>query len=205
MRKYLIILTTTVLLLGVLAQTTQASSLAWGPSIESGGPTFTTPIQIVDGARYLFASRPLLRHFWTQARNAALEEWGLPFEVTQSTTLDPYNGILAPGAITLAAADVEGLWGAGSMEGIGGVIAAPCMDQELQCGYAVVDIKDIERYFRLSQTHLNEVYGKNTARMLIAHEIGHALGFGHGGNGVMIGSVHVNDQERTLAAAYYGV
>ena len=203
MRRYLIVLTSTALLLA--AAPTQAETIAWGPGIESGGPTYTPPIQIVDGARQLFADQPRLRRFWTQARNAALAEWGLSFEVSQSADLDPYNGVLVPGAITLYAADVEGLWGAGSLEGIGGVIAAPCMDQELECGYAVVDIMDIQRYFRLSQTNLNEAYGKNTARMLIAHEIGHALGFNHGGNGVMIGSVHVNGQERTLAAAYYGL
>ena len=201
MRRYLIVLTTTALLL-IQASPTQAET--WGPSIEAGGPTFITPIQIVDGARHLFASRPRLQRFWTQARNAALDEWGLQFKVTQSTTLDPYNGVLAPGAIALTAADVEALWGAGSMEGIGGVVAAPCMEQVLDCGYAVVDIVDIERYFRLSQTRLNHAYGVNTAQMLIAHEIGHALGFNHGGTGVMIGSTHVNDQERTLAAAYYG-
>lgn len=204
MRKYLIILTTTTLILSGFAQTTQAEVVAWGPSIESGGPTYTQPIQVVDGARHLFAGRPRLRRFWTQARNAAFEEWGLRFGVTQSTTLDPYNGVLAPGAITLYATDIEAVWGVTSMEGIGGVIAAPCMDQEIECGYAIVDIIDIEKYFLLSQTRLNAVYGVNTAQMLIAHEIGHALGFNHGGNGVMIGSVHVNDQERTLAAAYYG-
>ena len=203
MRRYLVVLTTTALFLAG-AQPAQAEATAWGPNIEAGGPTFTSPIQVVDGARYLFADRPAMRRFWTQARNAALREWGLAFEVTQSTALDPYSGVLAPGAIALTVADIEALWGAGSMEGIGGVLAAPCMDQELDCGYAIVDILDIEHYFRLSQTRLNAVYGKNTAMMLIAHEIGHALGFNHGGTGVMIGSVHVNDQERTLAVAYYG-
>ena len=43
----------------------------------------------------------------------------------------------------------------------------------------------------------------SSLRSEVAHEYGHALGFNHGGTGVMSGAQRVNDEERGLAQQYY--
>ena len=179
-----------LMLLAAFMSASPAQAVTWGPGDSGVAPAYSVPIHVVD----TMASTLSLKHreTWRVARDKALSEWGVPFYVTRlpETSL-PYlydadigttgiDGMLTPDTVTIVRshnADVFTQGGYSPTVNAGIVILTPWKPWWDRQGSPLT--------FEL------------------AHEYGHAIGFQHGGNGVMMGAFRVNDQERQLASAYY--
>lgn len=167
----------------------RAETVDWAP----GGyvsPTYTLPLHIVDGVRGTL--REDRRREWTRQLHRALEGWGLPYYVTrraetsQAYLADDFN-ISTYGIDPLMVPDAVVL-----IRGRFAQINDSAGWSELSMGGAAI-ITPWRGWWS----------GPNGAVSMVAHEVGHAIGFQHGGTGVMWGAFKVNDQERALAESYY--
>jgi hypothetical protein len=161
----------------------------WGPGESGVSPAYTLPVHVVD--TMVGTLRPENRKAWRQARNEALTEWGIPLTVTRmdesalpylfddNIGTVGYDGMLIPDAILIVRNRMS------VFADQGGYSAT------VNGGIAV--ISPWAPWWRPNGPMTSD----------IAHEVGHALGFNHGGTGVMMGAEHVNDEERALAQAYY--
>ena len=88
---------------------------------------------------------------------------------------------------------------------MGDYIAPPTLGQdEFGAGYAIFSKRRFGAMYELHETSLNHAYAHRWWRHLVCHEIGHALGFAHGGTGVMAGAWRPNAEEIAALEAYYG-
>ncbi len=167
------------------------SDQSWYPSnyyIQPHYATFPT-ITLADTTNLLGGAAK----FWRAARDGAVAEWyqaGVLFDVFDS--VEPYEC----GVVTLAIGETQG------QGGMAGFEYPPCANGCSECAWVHVSQDTFDRaYYSGFRARL---------RYVIAHELGHTLGFGHNPRrGVMQStstrSPRISGEEIAALKAYWGL
>jgi hypothetical protein len=161
-----------------MTSTASAGAIDYGPGsgaeASSTPTTYSMPIPVID----TLAPTLTLEHrrIWRQARNDALTNW-----TTGCVSFSVSTGevSLASGTITLSRGTED--WGG--------------WDDVSGGGFAI---------FAPWRGWWDDFYAKHQLKGLIGHEVGHALGFGHGGDGIMVLDTNKPDAtDLALLRSYY--
>lgn len=134
------------------------------------------------------------RRIWNRVATAGFLEWDeVGFDVRFRPARKPYGG----NRVTIALMDPASIGGAPDLKGWACYEECPPL------------VKPASAYIHINPIALDNAFASRVytgLKYLVAHEFGHSLGFGHGGNGIMDQTpdhAAVNAEELAAAKEYW--